>query len=79
MASVLVPVFYVLIVFGGLFIFGRFYRKRSASTPQAAMSLHTHPRILQTKSSNPTFQDITRETPMSHFFSVPTLLLPMRY
>jgi hypothetical protein len=33
MASVLVPVFYVLVVFGGLFIFGRFYRKRGASTP----------------------------------------------
>lgn len=31
MASVLVPVFYVLIVFGGLFIFGRFYRERSAN------------------------------------------------
>jgi translocation protein SEC66 len=31
MASVLVPVFYVFIVFGGLFIFGHFYRKRSAS------------------------------------------------
>jgi translocation protein SEC66 len=31
MASVLVPVFYVLVVFGGLFIFGRFYRKRGAN------------------------------------------------
>jgi len=31
MASVLVPVFYVFIVFGGLFIFGHFYRKRSAT------------------------------------------------
>ncbi|KAI0306503.1 Sec62/63 complex, subunit Sec66 [Multifurca ochricompacta] len=31
MASVLVPVFYVLVVFGGLFIFGHFYRKRSAN------------------------------------------------
>ncbi|KAI9510843.1 Sec62/63 complex, subunit Sec66 [Russula earlei] len=31
MASVLVPVFYVLIVFGGLFVFGHFYRKRSSS------------------------------------------------
>ncbi|KAH9997209.1 Sec62/63 complex, subunit Sec66 [Russula vinacea] len=31
MASVLVPVFYVFVLFGGLFIFGHFYRKRSAS------------------------------------------------
>ncbi|KAH9063365.1 Pre protein translocase subunit Sec66-domain-containing protein [Lactarius vividus] len=31
MASVLVPVFYVLIVFGGLFLFGRFYRKSTAN------------------------------------------------
>ncbi|KAH9966739.1 Sec62/63 complex, subunit Sec66 [Russula dissimulans] len=31
MASVLVPVFYVLIVFGGLFVFGQFYTKRNAS------------------------------------------------
>jgi len=28
---VLVPVFYVFVLFGGLFIFGHFYRKRSAS------------------------------------------------
>jgi translocation protein SEC66 len=34
MASVLVPVFYVFVLFGGLFIFGHFYRKRSASMPQ---------------------------------------------
>jgi len=31
MASVFVPVFYVLVLFGGLFIFGHFYRKRNAS------------------------------------------------
>ncbi|KAI0065431.1 hypothetical protein BV25DRAFT_1913484 [Artomyces pyxidatus] len=31
MASVLVPVLYVVIVFGGLFLFGRLYRKRLAS------------------------------------------------
>jgi len=31
MASVLVPVFYILIVFGSLFIFGQFYRKRTAT------------------------------------------------
>jgi len=31
MASVLVPVFYIFVVFGGLFIFGHFYRKRSAT------------------------------------------------
>jgi hypothetical protein len=31
MASVLVPVFYVVVVFGGLFVFGQFYGKRSAS------------------------------------------------
>jgi len=31
MASVLVPVFYVVVVFGGLFIFGQFYRKRGAN------------------------------------------------
>jgi len=31
MASVLVPVFYVLVLFGGLFVFGHFYRKRNAS------------------------------------------------
>ncbi|KAI0256773.1 Pre protein translocase subunit Sec66-domain-containing protein [Lactifluus subvellereus] len=33
MASVLVPVFYVLVVFGGLFTFGHFYRKRNANKP----------------------------------------------
>lgn len=37
MASVLVPVFYVFVVFGGLFIFGHFYRKRSASTPLSSL------------------------------------------
>ncbi|KAI0318628.1 Pre protein translocase subunit Sec66-domain-containing protein [Amylostereum chailletii] len=31
MASILVPVFYVIIVFGGLFIFGRHYRNRAAN------------------------------------------------
>jgi len=31
MASVLVPVFYVFVLFGGLFVFGHFYRKRNAS------------------------------------------------
>ncbi|TFK76517.1 hypothetical protein BDN72DRAFT_831092 [Pluteus cervinus] len=31
MASVLVPVAYILIVFGGLFVFSYFYRKRAAS------------------------------------------------
>lgn len=31
MASVFVPVFYVLVLFGGLFVFGHFYRKRNAS------------------------------------------------
>jgi translocation protein SEC66 len=37
MASVLVPVFYVFVLFGGLFIFGHFYRKRSASTPRPSL------------------------------------------
>lgn len=32
MASVLVPVAYVIIVFGGLILFSHIYRKRSAST-----------------------------------------------
>lgn len=31
MASVLIPVAYILIVFGGLFVFSYFYRKRTAS------------------------------------------------
>ncbi|TFL07620.1 Sec62/63 complex, subunit Sec66, partial [Pterulicium gracile] len=31
MASVFVPVLYVIIVFGGLFVFSHFYRKRAAS------------------------------------------------
>jgi hypothetical protein len=30
MASVLVPVLYLLVIFGGLFIFGRFYKGRHA-------------------------------------------------
>lgn len=46
MASVLVPVFYVIIVFGGLFIFSYYYRKRNAGMSSGVMSaLHhlTHP------------------------------------
>ncbi|KAI0054186.1 translocation protein sec66 [Auriscalpium vulgare] len=30
MASVLIPVVYIIIVFGGLFVFGQFYKKRTA-------------------------------------------------
>ena len=32
MASVLVPVFYVVILFGSLFVFGKYYMKRTSST-----------------------------------------------
>lgn len=32
MTSVLVPIAYVIIIFGGLFIFSYFYRKHTAST-----------------------------------------------
>ena len=35
MASVLVPVAYVIIVFGGLFVFSYFYRKHTSSTSSA--------------------------------------------
>jgi translocation protein SEC66 len=47
MASVLVPVFYVFVVFGGLFIFSHFYRKSTASKPLSfpacsCMRLRTH-------------------------------------
>lgn len=31
MASILVPVAYVIIVFGGLLVFSHFYRKRNSS------------------------------------------------
>jgi hypothetical protein len=40
MASILVPVLYVLIVFGGLFLFSTLYRKRLACT---------HPRLTHLK------------------------------
>lgn len=36
MTSVLVPVAYVIIVFGGLFVFSYFYRKHTACTSPAA-------------------------------------------
>ena len=39
MASVLVPVAYVIIIFGGLFVFSFFYRKHTSSTSQRLFSL----------------------------------------
>jgi hypothetical protein len=85
MASVLVPVFYVLVLFGGLFIFGQFYRKRNASMGllsrlrsrpySTAHVTYTH----QANKSSLTSQDTTRETPMLPSFSVPIPPLPILY
>lgn len=38
MASVLVPVAYVIIIFGGLFVFSFFYRKHTSSTSSIELS-----------------------------------------
>ena len=45
MASVLVPVAYVIIVFGGLFVFSYFYRKRTSSAYCANGGLLSNPNI----------------------------------
>jgi translocation protein SEC66 len=82
MASVLVPVFYVFVLFGGLFIFGHFYRKRSASTllpSPVAICIRELMYILQDNKSSPTSQDTTREILMSPSFSVQILPLPILY
>ena len=85
MASVFVPVFYVFVLFGGLFVFGHFYRKRNASMGLPSR-LRSRPYstahvtyIQQANKSSLTSQDTTREIHMSLFFSAPTLPLPILY
>ena len=85
MASVFVPVFYVFVLFGGLFVFGHFYRKRNASMRipsrlrirpySTAHAMYIH----QANKSSRTFEGIMRETLMSPSFSVPIPPLPMLY
>jgi hypothetical protein len=85
MASVLVPVFYVLVLFGGLFVFGRFYRKRNASMGlpsrlRGRPYLTAHVTYIhQANKSSPTSQDTTRGTHMSPSLSVPIPPLPILY
>jgi hypothetical protein len=85
MASVFVPVFYVLVLFGGLFVFGHFYRKRNASMglpsglcSRPYSSAHVT-YIHQANESRLTSQDTTRETLMSPSFSVLIPPLPILY
>jgi len=85
MASVLVPVFYVFVLFGGLFVFGHFYRKRNASMRPPSL-LRSSPHsiahvtyIHQANKSNLTSKDTTRETLMSPSFSVPIPPVPTLY
>lgn len=85
MASVLVPVFYVFVLFGGLFVFGHFYRKRNASM-RIPCRLRIRPYstahvtyIHQANKSSLTFEGITRETLMSPSSSEPIPPLPMLY
>jgi hypothetical protein len=86
MASVFVPVFYVLVLFGGLFVFGHFYRKRNASMGLPSRLLRSRPYstahvtyIHQANKSSLTSQDTTRETLMSPSFNVAIPPLPMLY
>lgn len=84
MASVFVPVFYVLVLFGGLFVFGHFYRKRNASMglPSRLRRPYSTAHVTfihQANKSRLTSQDTTRETLMSPCFSVLIPPLPILY
>jgi hypothetical protein len=77
MASVLVPVAYIIIVFGGLFVFSYFYRRHTSSMRYTPLfPLLALPNILQNKHSNLTFLRIRSEMHTSLSFKKQTLLHP---
>lgn len=74
MASVLVPVLYVIIVFGSLFVFSSYYRRRLASmSPEHLASGHSLTHTLQAKAMNPTSLVTRTEIFMSAYCNAPIL------
>ena len=74
MASVLVPIFYVIIVFGGLWVFSSVYRRRSAGKLRTCLSHYDNERdiVIQPRFLSLTFLAIANATSMSRSCRRPT-------